>query len=93
VQVLGTQPARLSQLTLIVFSAPADFPEMGAGKSKADPGAKRRSQGKVEDLEAGVGTGVGGGTMFVIPDAEIPAPPTTPYSPIKCAYVLVKLQS
>jgi hypothetical protein len=55
---------------------------MGAGKSKAEHGAKSRSQGKVEDLEAGGGAG-GGGTSFVIPDAATPAAPASPYMPIR----------
>jgi hypothetical protein len=55
---------------------------MGAGKSKADSAAKRKSQGKVEDLEAGGGAG---GASFVLPDVPAPAPPTTAYSAIRCA--------
>lgn len=58
---------------------------MGAGKSKADSAAKRRSQGKVEDLEAGGGAG---GASFVLPDAAVPAPPATPYSAVRFAKVI-----
>ncbi len=55
---------------------------MGAGKSKSDSAAKMRSQGKVEDLEAG---GSAGGSSFVLPDAPAPIPPTTAYSSIRCS--------
>jgi hypothetical protein len=60
---------------------------MGAGKSKADSAARKRSQGnqgRVEDLEAGGGAG---GASFVLPDAAVPAPPATPYSSVRCAKV------
>ena len=63
---------------------------MGAGKSKSDSAAKRRSQGKVEDLEAGGGDG---GASFVLPNDVAHAPLSTSYSSIRCVAWLTALHS